>query len=164
MSTFGIVIKKSILFILFTLSVYSQKINPLDIVEIKPVIHIKQMTDEYVVSLDIHLTVKKNWHINSHRPNDRFLVPTLLSFDSSEGYSAEEITYPPGVNGTLPFSTKKLNLYTGRQTIKAMVNIAPSYRKKNITINGILQYQACNDEMCLFPVKKPFRIVVPLHH
>lgn len=150
--------------LLFTVSIYSQNIAPREIVDLQTVAHQQHVNNRFSVLVEIHLNIKKNWHINSHTPYESFLIPTMLSFDSTSEYSAGEMIYPAGMDGTLPFSTKKLNLYTERQTITAIVNIAPSYRKKNITINGTVHYQACNDEMCLFPVKRPFLIDVPLDH
>ena len=148
------------LYLLFTLLVYSQQINPLDIVTINHDVHVGRMNKEFVVSLDIHLAIKKSWHINSHSPNDTFLVPTILSFDQSAGYSVSEIIYPPDEHAALPFSRTELSLYAGKQTIRATITIPQSYRKKRIILNATVHYQACNDQICLFPVKKTFRIVV----
>ncbi len=150
------------LYLLFTLPVYSQRINPLDIVTINHGVHVGKMNKEYIVTLDIHLTIKKNWHINSHSPNDKFLVPTILSFDPSAEYSVSEIRYPPAENSTLPFSRTELSLYTGKQTFHALITIPQSYRKKKVMLNATVHYQACNDQTCLFPVKKTFSIDVQL--
>ena len=149
--------------VLFTGLTFSQNLQPSDIVEIKPSTTIRQTDDSVELRLYIRFTVKEGWHINSHELIDQFLIPTILMIDTSADYHCKDIVYPPATRTKLHYSKSELELYTGEQMIIAAISVPNSYRGNNVALQGKLQYQACNNENCLMPVKKIFSVSVKIH-
>ena len=150
--------------VLFVESVCSQNIKPNEIVEITSSSTVRETIDVYDLRLYIRFTIKHSWHINSHEPNDQFLIPTILTIDSSADYSCKDIVYPTAMRTKLQLSDSGRSLYAGEQMIIAVVTVPKYFHDKSITLKGALQYQACNDENCLFPVKKRFDVSVKIHN
>ncbi|HEY4639835.1 MAG TPA: cytochrome c biogenesis protein CcdA, partial [Thermoanaerobaculia bacterium] len=89
-------------------------------------------------------TIESGWHINSNKPLDDFVIPTKLSFDGTELVSAE---YPPHTVRSFTFSGgQKLAVFEGTIQIPFTAKL-----QSGDTIKGKLQYQACNDTVCLPP-------------
>jgi hypothetical protein len=103
----------------------------------------------------LHFRIAPGMHINSHKPSDEFLIPTVFSIPDSEGVKLDAATYPGGDMIVLPSDPKtKLNVYTGEFIIQAKL-ISPA---GNHLVQGKLRYQACNDSQCL----PPKTITVPI--
>jgi hypothetical protein len=149
--------------VLFMGFAYSQNIQPAEIVDIKPSSTVQKTNDNFDLRLYIRFAIKENWHINSHEPENPFLFPTILLIDSSADYSCKDIVYPPAKRIKLHLSDSEQALYTGQQIIIAVVSVLKNYRENTISIKGKLQYQACNEENCLMPIKKSFSFIVKIH-
>src|SRR5258707_11662405 len=97
---------------------------------------------------DVHgvvtATIESGWHINSNKPLDDFVIPTVLSFDGTDLISAE---YPTHTVRSFKFSgDQKLAVYEGTIRIGFTAKL-----KSNAPIKGKLHYQSCNDNVCLPP-------------
>jgi thiol:disulfide interchange protein DsbD len=91
-------------------------------------------------------SIAAGFHVNAHRPDEEFLIPTELTITSS-GVTVEEAQYPKPVARTFAFAGKKpVLVYDGSLEITAHVVPAPS-----TPVELRLRYQACNDERCLPP-------------
>ena len=148
--------------IFLSISLFGQNIKPLDIVSINPVTKVKQTKNGTEIDINFVLSIKDKWHINANKPNDQSLIPTVLKVDSSSVYSVKRITYPPAQMVKLQFSENELALYEQEAVINVILNLEKNFGKKTFILTGQLQYQPCNDQTCLFPVSKPFKVEVKL--
>jgi len=160
MKVSGYVREVCVALVFLTAAALPQGIKPINIVEIQTGSTVQRVTDELEVTLSIHLTIKKGWHINAHWTNDPYLIPTAVQLDSSNRYSVKTVTYPPAENIKLQFSENELALYEEDAVITATVIVDKIYAKDSVALKGFVQYQPCNDQTCLFPVKKPFMTTV----
>lgn len=99
---------------------------------------------------DVHgvvtATIENGWHVNSNKPLDDFVIPTVLSFDpaTADLVSAE---YPSHTVRSFKFSgDQKLAVYEGTIRIPFSGKL-----KGDGPIKGKLHYQSCNDNVCLPP-------------
>jgi len=99
---------------------------------------------------DVHgvvtATIESGWHVNSNKPLDDFVIPTVLSFDpaTADLVSAD---YPPHTVRSFKFSgDQKLAVYEGTIRIPFTAKL-----KGEGPIQGKLHYQSCNDNVCLPP-------------
>ena len=152
----------SFLLIFFSSVLSAQNITPIDVVSINPVVKINHNVNSAEVSINFILNIKDTWHINANKPNDQSLTPTVIKIDSSSFYSVREITYPPAQMVKLQFSENELALYEQETEINVVLNVEKNFKKKSFTLAGKLQYQPCNDQTCLFPVNKSFKVEVKL--
>jgi thioredoxin:protein disulfide reductase len=92
------------------------------------------------------VAVKPGFHINAHRPNEEFLIPTALSLQS-ESIAFDEPAYPEPQSKTFSFNgDKPLLVYDGTFEITAVARPVPAG-----PVQLTLRYQACDDERCLPP-------------
>lgn len=97
--------------------------------------------------IELHGVIRPGFHINAHKPADRWLIPTALTLEST-GSTFSDFSYPEPVEAEFAFAPgKTLLVYEGSFTIRAQASPAPTG-----TILAKLRYQACDDTNCLPPV------------
>jgi len=100
------------------------------------------------------VNIANGYHMNSHKPNDSYLIPTTLTPQPPAGITLADTVYPAGKNLTFPFSPDKpLNVYTQTVTLRLNLTADNSAALGDANIPITLRYQACNNSACLPPVK-----------
>ena len=103
----------------------------------------------------LHFRVKEGLHINSNKPKDEFLIPTVFSIPEASGVRLDKADYPAGKEFELPVEPgTKLIVYTGDFTIDARIVAQPG----DHMVEAKLHYQACDANACL----PPKTITVPI--
>lgn len=95
--------------------------------------------------LAVTIDIKPSWHINTHKPLQKYLIPTVISFPDGE---LNHIIYPLGNLKKLSFGQQALALYENQVSITATLPV--SYTNKPL-ISIQVQLQTCNDKHCLAP-------------
>ncbi|MFQ5675347.1 MAG: cytochrome c biogenesis protein CcdA [bacterium] len=113
--------------------------------------------DEFKIG--VRATLNNDWHINSNKPSEDFLIPTVVEFDSVAGLEFGEIHYPNGEMKSFEFSETPLSVYEGSVVVWADVKASSAIGLGEMKISGKFAYQACNDLSCLIPTNKPFEIL-----
>lgn len=106
----------------------------------------------------LHFRILPNLHINSHKPREKYLIPTVLSIPESSGVRLTGATYPEGTDFTLPADPNdKLSVYTGEFTIQA--RLEPVFGEH--LVEAKLRYQACDQNACMPPktITVPFDVI-----
>lgn len=111
-------------------------------------------TGEGKYNLIFHLKLKEHWHIWSMNPGgDGLQIPPSFVFKKNNDFTlkgktteagAKKTETMDGVDGPVSFFENKVD-YT--QSIEAL---------NNQKIRGTLEYQVCDESMCLPPTKKSF--------
>lgn len=102
-------------------------------------------------TVKVGLQVLAGFHVHSNKPNDEYLIPTKLTWQS-EALEVVAVEYPKAKIEQAEFSKKPLAVYDGQ------FEIATKFTTKAGALPGIgmatgkLRYQSCNDRMC-FPPK-----------
>jgi hypothetical protein len=104
----------------------------------------------------LHFRIAQGLHVNSNKPHDEFLIPTVLSIPDGSGVKLAAANYPQGTDITFPADPKtKLNVYTGDFNIDTkLVAAAGSH-----LVQAKLRYQACDNSQCM----PPRTITVPVN-
>ena len=112
--------------------------------------------------LTLKLNIRNSFHINSDRPLQRNLVPTTVQFGERPGVTFGNVVFPPAQIKTLPISRKPMSVYEGvvRLTVEVTPSRAPG--EKEVTIEGHVRYQACNNKNCLPPSRALFNLTLPV--
>lgn len=97
-------------------------------------------------TVDIHITLKDGWHVNSISPTQDYLVPTALS--TSKPGVLSDVQYPGPVLRKLGFEREALSVFEGNFSISANVN---ADEIEGSTLPLTIRVQACNEEVCLAP-------------
>ena len=106
----------------------------------------------------IVIKMKQGFHINSHKPRDKFLLPTVLKFEERKGIVFGPVSYPEPVLKMFSFSTSKLSVFEGKISIFASGKLSEDISMKDVKVSGVLAYQACDDQRCFMPGSVKFEI------
>jgi len=139
------------LLLLISNSVYPQFGKRLDLVKIKAY----QSFDKVIPGTEFKIAAKINidpqWHINSNKPYEDFLIPSSLSIDTSSGFRLFKIKYPVSHDRKLAFSDKPLSVYENEIYIGALVMSPAKLKSGSYKLAVTFDYQSCNDKTCLPP-------------
>jgi hypothetical protein len=106
--------------------------------------------------LTVHLRVAKGLHINSNRPNDEMLLPTVAHFNPPQGIVIFGTTFPEGEEFSSPYLSQKLNVFSGDIDVHTTVKVAADTAPGTERIHGEFRYQACDNKQCFPPKIAPF--------
>jgi len=99
--------------------------------------------------LTIDMKIDEKWHINSHKPFDKKLIPTVIALEKQQEWHLLSVQYPEHDVVKLGISDRSLSLYQGHKLITSRISKDTS--KTNPVVS--LQLQACDDSVCLPPEK-----------
>ena len=129
-----------------------------------PAAHVSPITvargGAFEVTLDVGIMA--GFHMNAHKPSEDYLIPTTLTAKLPAGFKEMGTVYPPGVAKRLSFTDKPLLVYTGKFTVRAKLAAETNAPLGRVKLPFTLQYQACNDAVCLPPVKIPVDVTVQI--
>jgi hypothetical protein len=111
--------------------------------------------------LNIELKVNKGFHVNSNKPNDELLLPTVVHLNPPEGLMILNTQYPVGEQLALPFmGNDKLSVYSGNFAVTAEVRVPKSAALGTLRVHGEVKYQACDNRQCFPPKTAPLEFDV----
>ncbi len=99
----------------------------------------------------VRAAVRDGWHINSHEPLDKFLIPSRLEITAPEGIVVLGVLYPEPSFEKLEVSDSKMSLFHGVVIFGAEIRIEKNTLPGEYEIKGVLEYQGCNNLTCLEP-------------
>lgn len=95
--------------------------------------------------------ITEGWHINSNKPLDKYLIPTVLEIRAPEGFEIVSILYPEPDIEKLEISDDDMSLYHGRTVFGALLRVKKGVEPRSYTITAALTYQGCNNLTCIEP-------------
>jgi thiol:disulfide interchange protein DsbD len=110
----------------------------------------------------IRVQLRGGYHVNSHAPEEDYLIPLALRWDDGGPLKAVEVTYPKPELRKYRFSEKPLSVFTGEFFILTEVRASADAPTGSGVLLGKLRYQACDEDSCLPPrtveVRLPYEI------
>ena len=108
----------------------------------------------------LKVALKPGYHTNSNKPNEEYLIPLKLTWESGGALEAVEVVYPQAKLEKYDFSEKPLSVLGGEFEILTKFRRAANPALGPGFLSGKLRYQACNDKTCFPP--KTVEIKLPL--
>ncbi len=102
-------------------------------------------------SVKLSLQLRRGYHVNSHAPNDEFLIPLRLRWDDASPLKAAEVAYPKPELRNYGFSDQPVSVFTGDFSILTRFEVAAEAPAGSGVLAGKLRYQACDESSCLPP-------------
>jgi thiol:disulfide interchange protein DsbD len=113
--------------------------------------------------VEIWADIERGWHINGHKPEQPFLIPTEVHLTLPPGISSDTLNYPRADRKAFAFAAgKELLVYEGKVGITTALNVPADFIGTRVRIEAVMRYQACNDSTCLPPTSTSAEIVVPV--
>jgi thiol:disulfide interchange protein DsbD len=106
----------------------------------------------------ITLTVLDTWHVNANPPALDYNLPTTVSIDPAPGFTPGAARYPAGKRQKFSFEESPMLVYDGTTTVR--VPVAAAANAASGTLEGKVEFQACNDQVCLQPSNVTFTVAV----
>jgi thiol:disulfide interchange protein DsbD len=143
--------------LLITTSAYSQKILSVSISQSHS--KIKSGENLYLI---LKVKIDPEWHINSNKPNEDFLIPSDVSIISNDGFLLSQKIFPKAKELKFDFSDVPVSVFENEFEIPLVVRIPDNLNEGNYNFEVEFSYQACNNQTCLPPDKDkvPVEIVV----
>jgi hypothetical protein len=105
--------------------------------------------------VELRFRIQDGYHINSHAPHEKTLIPTQLMVVDGDGVNVSGVDFPPGTDTSFPFAPdQKVSVYSGDVMLRAHVTVAPGGH----LLQGALRYQACDMNSCMPPRKIPVAV------
>lgn len=98
--------------------------------------------------VELRFRIQDGYHINSHTPHEKNLIPTQLLIVDGDGVNVSAVDFPPGTDTSFPFAPdEKLSVYTGAVALRAHMTVTAGGH----LLQGALRYQACDANACMPP-------------
>jgi hypothetical protein len=78
------------------------------------------------VQVAVIIDVDDGYHINSNRPAEKYLIPTVLKFERTAGLTTTPVVYPKAKLEKFEFSEKRLSVFEGKAVLKLTARALPS--------------------------------------
>ncbi len=102
----------------------------------------------------VTVMIGSGWHLYANPAGNPVLKPTTLGLDKSSAASAAlvAVKYPAGeVKALASSGPEKVAVYEGKVQLTARMRLAESIKPGPLRLTLKLNYQACNDRLCLAP-------------
>lgn len=113
------------------------------------------------VEVRLPLELRQGFHVNSNTPADKTLIPLRVTWKDGL-LGATEVVFPKPVMEKYKFSKDMLSVFSGNFEVVTKFKVAPTAPLGPAAINGVVRYQACNDNGCQFPKELNVAIQVML--
>ncbi len=152
---------KNLIFLLVALfisnTVYSQKILNVEVSQSHS--KIKAGEDLYLI---LQVKLDPEWHINSNKPNEDYLIPSDVSINSNDGFLLSQKIFPKAKELKFDFSDIPVSVFEGKFNIPIIVRVPDNLKEGNYKFEIEFSYQACNNQTCLPPDKEKIPVTIEI--
>ncbi|HEY7791640.1 MAG TPA: thioredoxin family protein [Vicinamibacterales bacterium] len=99
----------------------------------------------------LQVKLPDGFHVQSNKPRDPSLIPTVLTFDPPPGVTVREIVFPPATDLKQQGIPEPLAVFEQNFVIGVELQLARTLQPGTFTIPAHLRYQACDAKMCYIP-------------
>ena len=137
--------------IIISESVYPQFGKPLNLVKLEAFQSFDKVSPGNEFKIAVKVNIDPQWHINSNKPHEDYLIPSVLSIDTTIGFTLFKIKYPNPEDRKLAFSDKPVSVFENEIYIGALAVVPANLKPGTYKLPVIFNYQSCNDKTCLPP-------------
>jgi thiol:disulfide interchange protein DsbD len=122
---------------------------------IKPVVETDGVRPGRPARVALVVTLPKNLHVQSSRPRDANLIPTVLTIHALAGVSLSHIVYPQAMDFPQEGQSQPLSVFPHEFVAGAELAIGADVPPGDLVVRGSLRYQACDERACFGPLTAP---------
>ena len=110
----------------------------------------------------IKVRLDPGFHVNSNKPLEDFLIPTVLMLDPPDGIELSAVAWPDAITLNQEGAEIPLAVFEEEFIIGATLSLSPTLSVGKHVVRGALRYQACDETMCYLPATASllFEVVV----
>ena len=121
------------------------------VAQLTPTVQQQAIHPGQTVTVELRVELPENIHVQSDKPRDPYVIPTLLTFTLPEGVTVEEITYPESTDFLLEDWDEPLAVFDHEFTIEVRLALDADLAPGEVVVPGSFLYQACDDRICFPP-------------
>jgi thioredoxin:protein disulfide reductase len=111
----------------------------------------------------LRVSLPRSYHVQSNKPRDPLLIPTVLTITAPDGITVREVVFPPSKDLKQAGQAEALAVFEENFVIGIQLAVGSGQAPREVTVPARLRYQACDETMCYSPTTKElswtFRIV-----
>jgi len=119
--------------------------------EITPIVESNGVHAGTTVRTALQVRLPKGFHVQSNKPRDPSLIPTVLTIDAPAGVSVAEIVFPPPTDLAQIGQPQPLAVFEQDFAIGVSLALAGNVQPGEIAVPFRLRYQACDETTCYIP-------------
>ena len=119
--------------------------------EVTPAVETRPVQAGSVTRLSLRVRLPKDVHVQSNKPRDPSLIPTVLTLDLPAGVTVDRIHYPKATDLAQANRKDALAVYGPEFEIGVTVSLAKAVPAGDLVVPATLRYQACTDTVCFPP-------------
>ena len=100
----------------------------------------------------LRVALPEGLHVQSDRPRDSSLIPTVLTVEPPQGVRVEQLVYPHPTDFAQQGQEQPLAVFEREFVVGAELAIGPDLPPGDLVIPARLRYQACDDKVCFRPI------------
>jgi len=108
----------------------------------------------------VHLEILPGWHVNANPPALDYNIPTRVSLAGALGVTAGTPGYPAPEKKKFAFEDQELWVWDGGVDVSLPLHAAADAVNGAHVLTGRVDYQSCNDQVCLAPTSVSFTVAV----
>lgn len=105
------------------------------------------------VRATLKVTLPENIHVQSNKPRDPLLIPTVLTIEPPPGVTVGKIVYPPASDLKQEGQKQPLAVFGHEFTVTVTLTIAKGQAPGALVVPAKFKYQACDEAVCFPPAK-----------
>ena len=109
-------------------------------------------------SARLYVAIAAGWHINGNPASPDYMIATTVEVPPAGDLSAGAPRYPAPKTLKVAFDESEIAAYDGEIEIELPLLAAAGAATGERRLEGTLQFQACNDQLCLAPATVRFTI------
>jgi thiol:disulfide interchange protein DsbD len=121
--------------------------------ELTPVVEAQSVHAGGSVKLALKIRLPQTVHVQSDKPRNPSLIPTVLKIDAPAGVTVGKITYPAPRDLTQAGQKEPLAVFGPDFTISVDLKLADDAAAGELIVPAHLRYQACDEAVCYPPAK-----------
>lgn len=121
--------------------------------EVTPVVASENHVAGATARLLLRVTLPAGLHVQSDKPRDPDLIPTVLTIEPPKGTTLVDIVYPKAVDFNQEGAKEPLLVFGDQFDIVVRLKLSPDLAAGPLVVPGRLRYQACNDTICFIPAR-----------
>jgi thioredoxin:protein disulfide reductase len=100
----------------------------------------------------LRVSLPEGLHVQSDRPRDSSLIPTVLTVEPPQGVRVEQLVYPHPTDFAQQGQEQPLAVFEREFVLGAELAIGPDLPAGDLVLPARLRYQACDDKVCFRPI------------
>jgi DsbC/DsbD-like thiol-disulfide interchange protein len=121
--------------------------------EVTPVVDEAHAQPGKTVRVSLNVSLPPDVHVQSDKPRDASLIPTVLTIDPPAGVTVAEIVYPTPTDLAQAGQKEPLAVFGPTFAIGVRLTLAKDLAAGEVTVPARLRYQACDARSCYPPAR-----------